>query len=114
MSESRNKTFIMAICLVFLAALSRFFPHPYNFTAIGAMSLFAGANIRNKTFAFFIPLCAMFLSDLFFGLHAGMPAIYLSFMLTVYIGMKISSRQHPVIVAGASIISSVIFFLVTN
>jgi hypothetical protein len=56
----------------------------------------------------------MFLSDIVLGLHSNMPAVYLSFAVTVLIGMAIRKNVNIGSVVVASLSSSVIFFLVTN
>jgi hypothetical protein len=56
----------------------------------------------------------MFLSDLIIGLHANIPAVYLSFVITVLIGMVIRNKVSVGSVLLASLSSSVIFFLITN
>ena len=41
--RSIKANFLPAAILIVLAAITRFIPHPFNFTAIGAMALFSGA-----------------------------------------------------------------------
>jgi hypothetical protein len=97
-----------------MAALIRLLPHWPNFTPIAAMALFAGTYLDKKQYAFAIPIAAMFLSDLVIGLNANMPAVYLSFAITVLIGMLIRKKVNVGTVLLASFSSAVIFFLVTN
>jgi hypothetical protein len=97
-----------------MAALLRLLPHWPNFTPIAAMALFAGTYFDRKQFAFAIPIAAMFISDLVIGLHANMPAVYLSFAVTVLIGIAIRKNVSIGSVVLASLSSSVIFFLITN
>jgi hypothetical protein len=78
------------------------------------MALFAGTYFDRKQFAFAIPIAAMFISDLVIGLHANMPAVYLSFAVTVLIGIAIRKNVSIGSVVLASLSSSVIFFLITN
>ena len=54
--------------MVFVAAFVRLLPHPPNFAPIAAMALFGGAYFSKKSFAFIIPLVALFLSDVVIGL----------------------------------------------
>ena len=55
--------------IIVLAAVTRLIPHPPNFTPIIAIGLFGGAYIQNRSLAILIPIGAMFISDLFLGLH---------------------------------------------
>lgn len=99
--------------IIFFAALSRLIPHPPNFTPIGAMALYAGANITGSA-AIILPLAAMFFSDLILGFHATMIFVYGSFVLTALIGRALASRRKVRTIMFASFSSSVLFFLITN
>lgn len=106
--------FIVLAGIVIFGAFMRFVPHWPNFTPIAAMALFGGAYFSKKYLAFAIPLIAMFISDLLIGLHSSMIAVYVAFAITVMIGFAIRSKISLVSVAGASILSTIIFFLITN
>lgn len=97
-----------------LAVLSRIIGVIPNFTPIAAIALFGAANFSNKRDAFLIPIIAMFISDLFIGLHPTMWAVYLSFILIVLIGFNLRKKQTVLRIITSSIISSVLFFIVTN
>ena len=114
-----NKTsvtprFIVIVSVIFAAALLRLIPHWPNFTPIAGIALFAGTYIGRKHLAFIIPLAAMLLSDLFLGLHQTMLAVYISFALIVGLGFLLRKRVGVISVLSASIVSSLLFFLVTN
>jgi hypothetical protein len=51
--------------LIILALLTRLMPHPPNFAPITGIALFSGYHFVNKRIALFIPLAALFISDLF-------------------------------------------------
>jgi len=106
--------FFVALSVILVAAVLRLLPHWPNLTPIAAMALFAGTYIDKKQYAFAIPIAAMFISDLFIGLHSNIPAVYLGFAITVLIGMAIRKRVNVGTVLFASVGSSVIFFLITN
>ena len=112
--KSINPRFIIVFSVILVAALLRLLPHWPNFTPIAAMALFAGTYFDKKQYAFAIPIAAMFLSDLIIGLHSNMPAVYLSFAITVVIGMAIRKKVNVGSVILASFSSTVIFFLITN
>ena len=106
--------FFFVISVIIAGAFFRFIPHWPNFTPIAAMALFGGAYIGRKHLAFLIPFAAMFLSDIVLGLHKDMWAVYLAFGLTVLIGTWIRSNIKIGNIVAASVLSSVIFFLLTN
>lgn len=110
-----NKTRFVFITIMILAAItSRFIPHPPNFTPIAGIALFGGAYYSNKKLALIIPLLAMFLSDLFIGLHSLMFFVYLSFAIIVLLGFLLREKKSVAKIAFISIAGSVIFFIITN
>jgi hypothetical protein len=111
MMTSRSK---LLVGMIFAAALSQVTPHPMNFSPIGAIALFGGAQFEDKRSAFLLPLSAMLLSDLIVGLHALIPFVYGSFALTVLLGFWVRRRESVVRFAIASLLSAILFFLITN
>jgi hypothetical protein len=116
-----NKRLLAVSLFVGGAALARLLPHPPNVTPIAAMALFGGAYLANRKFAFALPLIAMLLSDLVLGLTIygkvllfSQPVVYLCMIATVAVGGLIRSRKPGWTIAVASLVSSVMFFLVTN
>lgn len=107
--------FLTLTALVAAAALSRIIPHPWNVTPIAAMALFAGAHFASRRSAYLIPLAAMAASNLLLGtFYDTILFVYASFALTVFIGTRIRERRDAASIAGASLVSSVAFFLITN
>jgi hypothetical protein len=111
-----NKARILALlAAIFAAAAMRLLPHPPNFSPIAAMALFGGAYLPKRAFAFVPPFAALILSDLALGgFYPGMNFVYLSFGLTVLIGWLVARRKTPLVIAGAALSSSVLFFVLTN
>jgi hypothetical protein len=113
-----NKLFtpraFFVISAILIAAFSRFIPHPYNFTAVGAIALFAGATMSNRWLSLIIPMAAMFLTDLFFTFHNTMWATYSAMALTSMIGWAIRDRQNFITIAMGSLVSALLFFFITN
>lgn len=103
---------IYKIGIILLAVVARLIPHAPNFSPIGSLALFSGANFKNK-FNFLIPISAMLISDMFLGFHKTIPFVYLSFIIIYFIGkdMKFNKWQN---LLSASLISSILFFIVTN
>lgn len=104
---------ITVAVLILIAAATRFMPHPANFTAIGAMALFGTARLQDKRMAFVLPIAAMLISDLFipFGYN---PSVYLSFVLIAVLGLSLRNTNKVLPIAGASLASSLIFYIITN
>jgi hypothetical protein len=117
-----NKRFFVILGIILSAAAMRFVPHPPNMTPIAAMALFGGVYFASRRTAFLIPLAAMYLSDLALGLfvydfgffHGFMPFVYAGFLITVCLGFLVRRRLTPLVVGGAALMSSVLFFIVTN
>lgn len=105
-------TFIFSV--IAFGAIMRLIPHWPNFTPIAAMALFGGAYFSKKHLALLVPLLAMFVSDLFLGLHQWMIAVYISFALVVGIGILLRSHIKVGTVLLASLSSSLLFFILTN
>ncbi len=104
----------VAAILVALAASLRVAAHPWNFTPIGAMALFSGAIFRQQWAKFLFPLVALFAGDLFVGFHKLMSVVYLSFVISVAIGMWIGEERKLVRIASGTFLGTLQFFLVTN
>jgi hypothetical protein len=104
----------LLISMVLAAAATRLMPHPPNLTSISAVALFGGAYFSDKRLAFLVPLAALFASDLVLGLYAHMEFQYVAFALIVCIGLWLQPRRRILPVAGAAIVSSGLFFALTN
>jgi hypothetical protein len=134
-----NRT-LAVIAMVGLAAMCRVIPHPPNFAPITAMALFGGAYFGSRLLAFAVPLGALALSDAMLelltrsgfyravlgdhhsaswlatgsGFYSGSWGIYGAFMLIVVIGLLLREHHSVIPVVGATLLSSVLFFLITN
>jgi hypothetical protein len=112
--------FIFVSSAIFVAALSRLLPHIDNFTPIAAMALFGGAYITDKRLAFAVPLLAMLVSDVAlqvmfgWGFHNTIAYVYASFAITTVIGIIVKRKITVISVIAGSLISSILFFLITN
>ena len=92
-SDSPLLRTILILVLITICAALRLAPHPWNFTPIGAMAIFAGAMIRSRPWAFLFPLITMFATDLIIGFNALSPLVYVSFALSVLISRKLVGSQ---------------------
>jgi len=104
----------LALTLTAAGALARLAPHPWNFAPVGGTSLFAGARLRGWQ-AYLLPIVLMAVTDpLVGGYGVATPFVYLSFLINVWIGRRLRDSESPWRIAGAAVISSVQFFLVSN
>jgi hypothetical protein len=103
-----------ATTVIIAAALTRFLPHPPNFTAIGGMALFAGACIPNRWLSLVIPMLVMVATDSIIGFHNTVWAVYLAFGLITMLGWLMQKRQTVLGFVGTSLAASLLFFFVTN
>ncbi|PIP21863.1 MAG: hypothetical protein COX39_00735 [Candidatus Nealsonbacteria bacterium CG23_combo_of_CG06-09_8_20_14_all_40_13] len=105
----------MAYFLILAGVLLRLLPHWPNFAPIAALGLFGGTYL-NKRWALIIPLTALFLSDIFIGFYTlpVMLSVYGSFLLVGLLGLWLRKHKNLHNVVGASIIASILFYLITN
>jgi hypothetical protein len=101
------------IVVITIGVLSRLLPHPANITAVGGLALLTGAKYDSKK-AILATLATMLISDIFLGFHSLMWATYGSMILAVLIGRWIGSTGRMSRIAGGTLFSSVIFFIITN
>ena len=100
---------VFLVSLIFFAILSRFLPHPPNFTPVAAIALLSSKGFNNRWVVFLIPIVSLFISDLFIGLHATIPFVYISFILIALLGLYVKKIN-----IFSVLLSSTIFFLVSN
>jgi hypothetical protein len=112
--------FLFITAAILVAAVSRLFPHFDNFTPIAAMALFGGVHFSDKRLAVIVPLLAMIISDIGleittgWGFHNTIGYVYGAFALTSVIGLMLRKHANVLTIAGASLLSSTLFFLITN
>lgn len=114
------------ILLIVVASLYRIMPgRPYGFAPQIAMAIFAGAIIKDKKFAFLLPLLSMFLSDALYeilfrngvgnmpGFYDGQITNYILFTSLTLFGFFIKNFNVGRI-AIAAIAAPTTYFLVSN
>lgn len=128
MKTNKNiKGIFLIVAMILIAAFSRLIPHLPNFTAIGAMTLFGSAYFNKKYLALFAPLVAMWLSDLvinnvvyaaynesFVWFQSFQIYTFLSLLLITVMGFFLFKKVSTSKVIAGSIVSAVIFFVVSN
>lgn len=122
-----NKSIIWSLLLlVVVASLYRIIPQrPYGFAPQWSMAIFAGAIIKDKKWAFLVPVLSMFISDLFYqilfvnhlsvipGFYEGQWINYILFASVTFFGFlirKITLTNVLVI----SLAAPTYFFIVSN
>eukprot|EP00743_Colponemidia_sp_Colp-15_P001575 GILK01001721.1.p1 GENE.GILK01001721.1~~GILK01001721.1.p1 ORF type:complete len:247 (-),score=28.55 GILK01001721.1:158-853(-) len=116
----------LAYSTTLVAGGIRLIPHPWNFTPVGALSLYCGARVAGWP-AFLFTFVTLLISDCFLGLiNMGMTAdrwspfgwftlyIYGSLLLNTLIGKLIKHTEHPAKIVTAAAACSVQFFVLTN
>lgn len=87
--------------------LFRIVPHPPNFTPVIAATVFAACAGQRFWETMAVVLLAMFVSDLFLGLHAGMLWVYASLALVF-----VTSRYMSLL--ASTLIGPTVFFVSSN
>ena len=114
MKKTKQKI-VLFFYLVGLIALSRLIPHPPNFTPVIAMAVFMPYLTRDLYSAMLVPLSAMFVSDLYLGLHSSMFWVYTSILLgTTLSHYTMSMKKTYVHLGSNALLSATIFFVITN
>ncbi len=110
-----------AVILILAAAFVKVITHPHTLDPIIGMALFSGAIIKDKRFAFVLPLFAMFLSDIILEVSGIDKGFYgwsqlvnygILVLITVF-GFRLK-KITAINVVGFSLISSLIFFIISN
>ena len=99
----------IVLLIIIFGVICRLIPHPPNFSPVTAIALFGGLNFSDKRIAFSIPLVVLFLSDLILGISMVNLFVYTGFLTIVFLGTKIKTIKF-----GNIILSSFIFFLISN
>ena len=126
MNQSKKSIAIIS-GVILLAALTRLVPHYPNFTAIGAIAILGGATLKDKWIAIFIPIAALWASDLllmntvfasyskgFSFMYSGFLWVYGAFALNVLMGRYMAKLTSWKSLAYTGIAGAVMFFAITN
>ncbi|RXK87233.1 DUF6580 family putative transport protein [Filimonas effusa] len=123
-----TKSIVIALCLlIVVAAVYRVFPNrPWGFTPQYAMAIFSGAIfIKNKKWAFALPIISMFVGDLFYhglynlgmtntpGFYEGQWQNYLLFALLTSMGF-LMKKINVLSVLLSSVAAPTVFFILSN
>ncbi len=124
--KSNKSLFILFGIMVLLASLYRVWDdRPLGFAPQIAIAVFAGAVIKDKLWAFIIPLLSMFISDALYhvlyingltdrvGFYEGQWQNYLLFALLTTVGFIIK-KINVVNILTASLVAPTIYFIFSN
>ena len=104
---------MLPISLIIVGILSRLIVHVPNYTPVLSVALFSGVYL-NKRYAIAAPLMLMIVSDLILGWHDTIAYTWGSMVLIALIGVWGKNYKNIAFVVVASVISSILFFVVTN
>jgi len=125
MKLSRNIVFSFVL-LIIIASLYRVMPgRPGGFAPQIAMALFAGSVIKDRKYAFALPLLSMFISDMinhimyltgggiFPGFYEGQITNYILFGVLTVVGFFVKEKNLISIAVG-SLVAPTIYFITSN
>ena len=119
MTKNNQKVAILLIIsTIALVIIARIFPHIPNFAPITALSIFAGYIFQSRIKAMMLILFSVLMSDVaiqFFttdsGFYPSQPFVYLSYGLIILLSSLLTKK---ITAPATSILSSIIFFAITN
>ncbi|MES2518096.1 MAG: DUF6580 family putative transport protein [Bacteroidota bacterium] len=129
MKNLGNLRFGILSGMILLAAISRFLPVAMpslsNFSPVGAMALFGGAYFAKKSWAFAVPLFALWVSNLVlnnffykqyypsfsFGFET---TVFISIAFVVLVGIVLLKKVTITNLLLANLVGTVGFFLISN
>lgn len=113
--KKETKQLLFIGLIVILLALSRLLKHPFNFTPVAAMALFAGCYLK-KQWGIVLPILGMLVSDYFIGFYDWklMAAVYVGIGAAFYLGWFLQNKVKWYRVVLAALASSLFFFITSN
>jgi len=105
---------LIPFLLIILAALSRLLPHIPNFSPVAAIAIFGGAYLPKK-YSILIPLLALLFSDYFIGFYGALMIFtYVGVSTAGMMGWYLRNKNNPIKLATVSLLSSLMFFIISN
>lgn len=104
---------MLALLIITFGFLSRIVVHTPNFTPILSLALFGGAYLKGRQ-SIWVPLLLMAISDAVIGFHDTMIYTWGSILLISLMGLYLRDHKNWTNILTASLLSSVLFFVVTN
>lgn len=115
MTDRRFAT-IIAITLLVVTVASRLVPHPWNFTPMIAVALFAGARLERTWTAVVAVAACLALGDLAVGVfpYDGMAWVYVPMLAIALVGRVLVKRRTVTATIIAALGAGFLFFVVSN
>ena len=114
---------VLSSIILVLIAMRSIFNIP-NFNPIGAIALMGGILFHKKTTAFLVTIGALFLGDIILGLSSPIYMdyifsttflfVYVAFLLMILLGTALKNRASLMSISLGSVVSAILFFLITN
>ena len=114
---------VLSSIILVLIAMRSIFNIP-NFNPIGAIALMGGILFHKKTTAFLVTIGALFLGDVILGLSSPIYMdymfsttflfVYVAFLLMILLGTALKNRASLMTISLGSVVSAILFFLITN
>ena len=114
------------VLLVVIASLYRIMPgRPYGFAPQIAMALFSGSIIKDKKYAFLLPILSMLFSDIIYevlfrlnlstiaGFYGGQLMNYILFAAVTVVGFFIK-KQNVLHIAAGSVAGATFYYIASN
>ena len=116
MIRDQKLQWLIVASLVLLNVLARLLPHPPQFTPLAATALIAGAIFSDRRWALLVPLLSMLISDSLIGTYDWpvMLTVYGCLCVPLLLGKHLRQRTSVWRIGGAAVLSSLVFFVVTN
>ena len=109
----RSSAIWLAVVITLVGAVMRLIPHPDNVTPLVAIALFGGT-LLTGAWALIVPLAAIMLSDALLGFHRAIPFTWGSVLLIALLGLWVRRRAGWRRILVGSLLSSTLFFVITN
>jgi hypothetical protein len=100
--------------IILAVAISRLIPHWPNLTAIGASAIWMAYSWPKKNYSVLVPISALLISDMILGFHNQMLWVYGAITVSSLLIQKIGAEFSPKSLLKNSLLSTVLFFLITN
>ncbi|HUQ96066.1 MAG TPA: DUF6580 family putative transport protein [Chitinophagaceae bacterium] len=125
MKQNKSLLFIFLLLIVIASVYRVWDGRPWGFVPQIAMALFGGAVIRDKKWAFILPLLSMLLSDALYevlyqnglseiqGFYSGQVTNYVLFAGMTFIGFWMHNLNKARIALG-SVVAPSLYFLLSN
>lgn len=117
-----NNRFWLITGLIVAVVIFRIIPHPFNVTPVMAMALFSGAKFQDKKWSIILPLIMMLISDFILSqinnyamFHDTILFVYGAIILSTVLGWTLNTEKLNIKkTAGITLLSSLLFFIITN